>query len=149
MPLKNPFDFSNKRSSIDLASFLLVLSPLNRMTEDMKILIVDDNTDFTALLKLMLENEGFDVSLANNGEDGYSAYLLFEPDVVITDIQMPIKTGIELVGLIRGHNPRVRTVYMSADLTPFLSFLKEEQEKYGVSVLQKPFSKTELMKSIS
>ncbi len=119
------------------------------MTEDMKILIVDDNTDFTALLKLMLENEGFDVRLANNGEDGYSAYLLFEPDVVITDIQMPIKTGIELMGLIRGHNPRVRTVYMSADLTPFQSFLRDEQEKYGVNVLQKPFSKTELMKSIS
>jgi CheY-like chemotaxis protein len=119
------------------------------MTEDMKILIVDDNTDFTALLKLMLENEGFDVRLANNGEDGYSAYLLFEPDVVITDIQMPIKTGIELMALIRGHNPRVRTVYMSADLTPFQSFLKEEQEKYRVNVLQKPFSKTELMKSIS
>jgi CheY-like chemotaxis protein len=119
------------------------------MTEDMKILIVDDNTDFTALLKLMLENEGFDVRLANNGEDGYSAYLLFGPDVVITDIQMPIKTGIELMALIRGHDPRVRTVYMSADLTPFQSFLKEEQERYGANVLQKPFSKTELMKSIS
>ena len=115
----------------------------------MKILIVDDNTDFTALLKLMLENEGFDVRLANNGEDGYSAYLLFEPDVVITDIQMPIKTGIELMNLVRGHNPMIRTVYMSADLTPFQSFLKEEQEKYGVSVLEKPFSKTELMKLIS
>ena len=115
----------------------------------MKILIVDDNTDFIALLKLMLENEGFDVRLANNGEDGYSAYLLFEPDVVITDIQMPIKTGIELMNLIRTHNSMVRTVYMSADLAPFHSFLNEEQEKYGVNVLQKPLSKTELMKSIS
>ncbi len=115
----------------------------------MKILIVDDNTDLTALLSLMLENEGFDVKLANNGEDGYSAYLLFEPDVVITDIQMPIKTGIELMGLIRGHNPTVRTIYMSAELAPFQSFLEKEQEKYGVSVLQKPFSRGELMRSIS
>ncbi len=119
------------------------------MTQDMKILIVDDNTDLIALLKMMLEDEGFDVRLADNGEDGYSAYLLFEPDVVITDIQMPIKTGIELMALIRGHNPKVRAVYMSADVTSFQSFLKEEQEKYGASVLQKPFSKTELMKSIS
>ncbi len=115
----------------------------------MKILVVDDNSDFIALLKIMLENEGFDVRLANNGEDGYSAYLRFEPDVVVTDIQMPIKTGIELIGLIRSHNPNVRTIYMSAELTAFQSFLEEEQEKYGVSVLQKPFSRTELMKSIS
>ncbi len=115
----------------------------------MKILIVDDNTGLTALLKLILENEGFDVRLADNGEDGYSAYLLFEPDVVVTDIQMPIKNGIELIGLIRAHNPRVRMVYMSADLAPFQSFLNEEQEKYGISFLEKPFSKTELMKLIS
>ncbi len=115
----------------------------------MKILIVDDNTDFTALLKIMLEKEGFDVRLANNGADGYFVYLLFEPDVVITDIQMPIRTGIELMGLIRGHNPRIRTIYMSAELTPFRSFLEKEQEKYGVRVLEKPFSKTDLMKLIA
>jgi DNA-binding NtrC family response regulator len=115
----------------------------------MKILIVDDDTNFTALMKLMLESEGFDVVLADNGEIGYSAYLLFEPDLVITDIQMPILTGFELIGLIRGHNPEVKTVYMSADRTLFRCHLKEEQEKYGVSFLEKPFSKIELMDLIS
>ncbi len=46
----------------------------------MRILIADDNTGFIALLKLMLEIEGLDVRLANDGEDGYSAYLLILPE---------------------------------------------------------------------
>jgi YesN/AraC family two-component response regulator len=35
---------------------------------------------------------------AKDGVDGYSAYLLFKPDIVITDIQMPRKNGLEMVG---------------------------------------------------
>ena len=62
---------------------------------------------------------------------------------------MPTKTGIELMDLIRGHNPRVRAVYMGGDLGPFQSVLKKEQEKYGVSILEKPFSKIELMRLLS
>lgn len=93
----------------------------------------------------MLENEGYEVRLANDGTDGYSAYLLFNPDLVLTDIQMPGKNGLELIKEIRRHDPGVRTIYMSGDLREYWSSLKEEKEKYHVSVLEKPFSKQELM----
>jgi len=115
----------------------------------MKILVVDDNKDLAALLQVMLEEEGYEVRLAGDGSDGYSAYLLFQPDLVITDIQMPIKSGIELMELIRGHNPRMRAVYISGDLTRFQSILEEEKKKYQVGLLEKPFSKDELIKLIS
>ncbi len=115
----------------------------------MKILIVDDNQDLASLIKWMLEDEGFDVRLAKDGQDGYSAYLLFQPDLVLTDIQMPEKNGLELMEYIRGHNPAVRAIYMSGDLSPYRSPLEEEREKYHVGVLEKPFSKEELMRLLS
>jgi CheY-like chemotaxis protein len=115
----------------------------------MKILIVDDNQDLAFLIKWMLEDEGYEVRSAQNGSDGYSAYLLFNPDLVLTDIQMPEKNGLELIREIRTHNPSVRTIYMSGDLGLYGPPLEEEKEKYHVGVLEKPFSKNELISLVS
>jgi CheY-like chemotaxis protein len=115
----------------------------------MKILIVDDNQDLAFLIKWMLEEEGYEVRSAVNGTDGYSAYLLFNPDLVLTDIQMPEKNGLELMKEIRCHNPGVRTIYMSGDLSQYEPPLEEEKEKYHVGVLEKPFSRHELISLLS
>jgi len=76
-------------------------------------------------------------------------YLLFKPDLVITDIQMPEKNGLELMTHIRMHNPIVRTIYMSGDLGRFRCQLEEEKKKFPVNLLEKPFSKIELMRLLS
>jgi len=117
--------------------------------EKMKVLIVDDNQDLASLIKLMLEDEGYEVKSAKDGQDGYSTYLLFHPDLVLTDIQMPEKNGLELMEYIRSHNPSVKTIYMSADLSRYWLPLEEERKKYHVGVLEKPFSKDELMSLVS
>jgi CheY-like chemotaxis protein len=115
----------------------------------MKILIVDDNQDLAFLITWMLEDEGYEVKSAKDGSDGYSTYLLFNPDLVLTDIQMPEKNGLELIKQIRCHNPGVRTIYMSGDLGLYGTPLEEEKEKYHVGVLEKPFSKNELINLVS
>jgi CheY-like chemotaxis protein len=114
-----------------------------------KILIVDDNKGIVLVLRFMLEDEGYEVEVAWNGEEGYLAYLLFDPDLVITDIQMPVRTGIELISLIRSHNPSVRAIYMSGNLAEFKPVLEEEKSKYHACFLPKPFSRSDLIKSIS
>jgi len=114
-----------------------------------KLLIVDDNQDLAVLLQIMLEDEGYEVKLAKDGWDGYMSYLLFAPDLIITDIQMPMKNGLELMEVVRTHNPEARAIYMSGDLSPFQSLLEEEKKRYQVSLLQKPFSKMELMRLLS
>ncbi len=111
-----------------------------------KILVVDDNQGLAHLLKIMLESETREVRLARDGKDGYLSYLLFRPDIVITDIQMPGLNGMELMRIIRTHDPTIRTIYISGDLTRFLPLLEEEAAKYEVSLLQKPFSKSELLR---
>jgi len=115
----------------------------------MKILIVDDNQDLAFLIKMMLEDEGYEVKSAKDGQDGYSTYLLFHPDLVLTDIQMPEKNGLELMEYIRSHNPAVRTIYMSGDLSRYWIPLEEEKKKYRVGVLEKPFSREELIGLLS
>jgi DNA-binding NtrC family response regulator len=97
----------------------------------------------------MLEDEGHEVRLAKNGIEGYFAYLLSEPDIVLTDIQMPEKNGFELMELIRRHNPTVRAIYMSGNLTQFQADLAEEMKKCNVNALEKPFSRDELIRLLA
>ncbi len=105
----------------------------------MKVLVVDDNQFLASTIQAVLEIEGCEVMAAGDGMDGYAAYLLFEPDLVITDIQMPRKNGLEMMKLIRNHNPLIKTVYMSGDIDAFQTALAEEEKKYPISFFGKPF----------
>src|SRR5574340_362676 len=113
----------------------------NRRREKiMKVLVVDDNQFLASTIQAVLEFEGCEVMAAEDGMDGYATYLLFEPDLVITDIQMPRKNGLEMMELIRTHNPMIKTVYMSGDISAYETALAAEEKKYPVRVFGKPFS---------
>ncbi len=110
----------------------------------MKVLVVDDNQHMTTIIKMMIEKRNHRAITASDGENGYSAYLKFKPDLVLTDIQMPKKSGFELMAKIRSHNPSIRAIYMTGDPGRFLLRLKEEQDRHQVDFIFKPFSITEL-----
>ena len=115
----------------------------------MKVLVVDDNRLLADTIQETLEIDGLDVRSAHDGLDGYSAYLLFKPDIVITDIQMPRKTGPEMMKNIRIHNPKIKTIYMSGDMRSFEPFLIEEKKRYPVSYFEKPFSLESLIRVVT
>ncbi len=115
----------------------------------MKILIVDDNQSVASVIQLMLELEGYEVRSARSGPDGYVAYLQFHPDLVITDIQMPGENGFELMNHIREHDPEVKTIYMSGNLSLYYSLLNDEKTRYPINFLNKPFSRAELMGQVT
>ena len=115
----------------------------------MKILIVDDNVELASIIQMMLEAEGYEVRKAQDGPEAYITYLGFKPDLVLTDLHMPEENGLELMKHIRIHNPGVRTIYMSGDFGRYWGLLEEEEERYRVGVLEKPFSKDELMSMLS
>ena len=60
---------------------------------DTKILVVDDDSNISELLKMYFENEGYDVKLASDGVEGLSYFKIFEPDLVLLDIMLPKKDG--------------------------------------------------------
>ena len=115
----------------------------------MKVLVVDDNRLLADTIQEILENDGLDVMSAKDGLDGYSTYLLFKPDIIITDIQMPRKDGLEMMKRIRIHNPRIKTIYMSGNIGSFEPFLKEEKKRYPVSYFEKPFSLESLVQVVT
>ncbi len=114
-----------------------------------KILIVEDSEGLASILKEMLEAESFEIRVANDGKEGYLAYLMFKPDLVITDLHMPGENGLDLMRNIRALDPDAKAIYMSGDLSRFWELLQEEMAKYRVGCLGKPFSRAELMKLLS
>ena len=68
---------------------------------DTKILVVDDDSNISELLKIYFENEGYDVKIANDGIEGLNYFKIFEPDLVLLDIMLPKKDGWQVCREIR------------------------------------------------
>jgi DNA-binding response OmpR family regulator len=62
-----------------------------------KILVVEDDASVLEILKMALEQKGYDVSTAANGRLGLEAAAQFQPDVLVTDVMMPELNGYQLV----------------------------------------------------
>ncbi len=67
----------------------------------MKILIVEDDYGSREYLLNLIKLEGFEVQAAVNGEEGLAEYKSFDPDVIISDIQMPIMDGLQMLHILR------------------------------------------------
>lgn len=68
---------------------------------DSKILVVDDDPNICELLRVYLENEGYEVKTANDGVEGISYFKMYSPDLVLLDIMLPRKDGWEVCRQIR------------------------------------------------
>ncbi|PWT89670.1 MAG: DNA-binding response regulator [Acidobacteria bacterium] len=66
-----------------------------------RILVVDDEVLITRVLRKGLSSKGFEVQVANDGEEALSVFEQWKPDVVITDLAMPGMGGLELIRRIR------------------------------------------------
>lgn len=70
-------------------------------TEPVKVLLVDDSITTRTLEKNILMSAGYDVRAAGDGADAWKAIHADPPDVVVTDVQMPVMDGFELTAKIR------------------------------------------------
>ena len=66
-----------------------------------RILVIDDDTNFCELLRVYLENEGYEVKVANDGVEGITLFKSCDPDLVLLDIMLPKKDGWEVCRQIR------------------------------------------------
>ena len=66
-----------------------------------KILVVDDDTNICELLRVYFENEGYDITVSNDGADAVNKFKILEPDLVLLDIMLPKKDGWQVCREIR------------------------------------------------
>ncbi len=66
-------------------------------TDQIRILIVEDERSIAVSLARLLEFEGFDVAIACNGQEGIATALTRQPDLIISDVLMPVMDGITMV----------------------------------------------------
>ena len=69
---------------------------------DSTVLVVDDDPVILKLLEVNFEMEGFNVLVARDGEEGIEVARRDQPDLVVSDIMMPKKSGLELVIALKG-----------------------------------------------
>ncbi|RME06400.1 MAG: response regulator [Anaerolineae bacterium] len=104
------------------------------------ILIIEDDSDNTALLRLLLERQGYQVSLALNGEQGLQKVRSLYPDLVVLDLDMPVMDGWSVLREIKTdtHIRHIPVIVVTAHLMPDE---KETVLQAGASgYVLKPFS---------
>ncbi|MGH9839616.1 MAG: response regulator [Blastocatellia bacterium] len=87
-----------------------------------KILVVEDDQNLRLTLTELLRLEGYAVVTARDGDEGYSQAMAHQPDLVITDLNMPILDGVELARLLRrqrGKIAGVPIIALSANLKDY------------------------------
>ena len=115
-------------------------------TENKKILLVEDDQNFGAILKDYLTLNDFEVTLAKNGMEGFEKFKKDTFDLCILDVMMPYKDGYTLAKEIREKNKEVPIIFLTA------KSMKEDVLKgYKVGAddyLNKPFDSEVLLMKI-
>ena len=110
-----------------------------------KILLVEYNRTIAELTKEAMENAGFLVQIASNGEKACEMYYekIRRPDMIITNVPMPYMNGLEMVKSIRKHNKRIPILFLS-DLTSTDDVVRGYQVG-GNDYIRKPIEMGELI----
>lgn len=93
-----------------------------------KLLLVDDEESIRTVLKITLEDAGYEVSTAENGTDALRVFRLENPDIVLTDIKMPGISGVELLARIKSESPETEVIMITGhgDMRIAIESLKKE-----------------------
>ncbi|MCR9819737.1 response regulator, partial [Vibrio parahaemolyticus] len=78
-----------------------------------RILLVDDESEIREILADLLEDEGYDVVQAEDGEVGFKIFMSEDIDLVVTDVRMPNKNGIELLKDIKQSGQDVDVIILT------------------------------------
>lgn len=115
-----------------------------------KVLVIDDDSLVRDTIVRILERKGYAVLVAADGVRGLRMFHSEQPDLVITDIIMPEKEGLETIREIRGERPGAKIIAISGGARiGNMDFLKMAGKLGACDILPKPFDPAELMNTVS
>ena len=109
-----------------------------------KILIIEDDKIIKNIIEFLLKKEGYQIEFAEDGLIGLEKINSFLPDLIVTDIMLPYKSGLEITAYSKANFPDVPVIIISSlgkeDLTVIEAF------KLGADdLIAKPFNPVELV----
>ena len=111
-----------------------------------RILIVDDDASIRRTLSILLRKAGYEVTQAADGSEAIRLWRQGGGDLVITDLHMPEKDGIQTIIELLSHSPGVRIIAMSGGgQTKRLDLLGNASLLGAVFTIEKPFTIAEMM----
>lgn len=114
----------------------------------MRILAIDDDANILAIIAEMLTTAGYEVVGASNGEEGVRLYRQEPFDLVVTDLLMPEKDGLEVVMELREDFPDAKIITLSGGNTFGHSSLQTAKLLGASRTLRKPFKEDELLEAV-
>ena len=106
-----------------------------------QIILVDDDDSLRKMLRINLEQLNYEVFEARGGEEAIKMFTPEHPDVLITDIIMPGKQGLDIIGIFRLKYPGLKIIAMSgAGRIVKTEYLKMALARGADAVLEKPFT---------
>src|SRR5688572_20959192 len=123
---------------------------LNSITQkNIKVLIIDDDDVIRLTMQNILKKKGYNVIAAENGNSGLELFKKEKPDIVITDILMPDKEGLETISEMRALKPDAKIIAISGGgSTQNMSFLQLAQRVGANRLLVKPIKPDQLLAAV-
>jgi DNA-binding response OmpR family regulator len=115
-----------------------------------RVLVIEDNADLRSLIHAYLEEEGYEVAAASDGREGLQHQRSHPAEIVVTDIFMPGKEGIETVVELKKEFPDTRVIVMSGGprLAQGMDYLGVARELGASKTLAKPFTMKQLAEAV-
>jgi DNA-binding response OmpR family regulator len=114
-----------------------------------RILIIDDEDQARRMLHQVLERAGYEVVVAQDGNEGLERFRADPTDLIITDILMPEKEGLETIMELRREFPQAKIIAMSGGgRAGNLNFLEIAAVLGAQRTLHKPFELQEMLEAV-
>lgn len=112
-----------------------------------EILVIDDERSVADALKVILENEGFNVTLAASGRDGIERARQGKFSLAITDLRLPDMSGLDVLQTLLAENPGFCVILITSYGTP--EIFAEALRRGAASALDKPFSPSKIVRLVT
>ena len=159
--LEIPAEFHSSKAAVELADVEADLSedeaenhnfealePVNSETVAGTVLVVDDNPDLRFYVSGILRDSGFAVLLARNGKEGFAVAKSRRPDLILTDLMMPLISGLDLIRMIRQDEELQGTPAILLTAKADEDTRIEGVERGADAYLSKPFNDRELLAEV-
>ncbi|WP_445629696.1 response regulator [Nostoc sp. DSM 114167] len=164
--LETPTELNTNRASVELADLELVESTTDNIeditinlspsvdTQDSahetqhSILVVDDNPDLRTYVSEIFRRNGYHVQTARNGHEGHSRAKEILPSLIVTDLMMPLVSGLEMIQMIRNEETLKGTPIILLTAKVDEETRIEGTEHGADAYLAKPFNDRELLAEV-